>query len=495
LRKWFPKASAFGGSGQSPALLARRLEVVHAGPAWADEACALAFRGRTAFLASMQTTMVPGVPGPTPPLQGTPAGTEQDGAARTGSAAEAPQVRREAGAPVRRSGPGGRRITRLAMGAALSLAGLGATALLVVHVRDAAVPAPPPAPAVPVVAVPVQQRDVPIVLGGLGTVQALNAATIRSQVTGMLQSVDFVEGQQVHRGDTLARIDPRPFQARLTQAEAQLGHDQAQIANVQLNLGRNLPLLSRGFATAQQVADQQSQITQLQATAQSDQAAIDDARTQLGYATLVAPFDGITGVRGIDVGNIIHPADSGGLVSVAQVQPIAVMVTLPSAAIPQVQDALARGAVPAVAYDQSGTGVLDIGQLLVVNNQADPQSGTVQLKALFPNLARRLWPGTFVNVELTTSVAKAALVVPTDAVQQGVDGEFVFVIGADHTVAPSPVQVGQRLRGEAMIAKGLSAGQSVVAQGQYRLAAGTAVVAADPGQVANSSTATSGMLP
>jgi len=477
LRKWFPKASAFGGSGQSPALLARRLEVVHAGPAWADEACALAFRGRTAFLASMQTTMVPGVPGPTPPLQGTPAGTEQDGAARTGSAAEAPQVRREAGAPVRRSGPGGRRITRLAVGAALSLAGLGATALLVVHVRDAAVPAPPPAPAVPVVAVPVQQRDVPIVLGGLGTVQALNAATIRSQVTGMLQSVDFVEGQQVHRGDTLARIDPRPFQARLTQAEAQLGHDQAQIA------------------TAQQVADQQSQITQLQATAQSDQAAIDDARTQLGYATLVAPFDGITGVRGIDVGNIIHPADSGGLVSVAQVQPIAVMVTLPSAAIPQVQDALARGAVPAVAYDQSGTGVLDIGQLLVVNNQADPQSGTVQLKALFPNLARRLWPGTFVNVELTTSVAKAALVVPTDAVQQGVDGEFVFVIGADHTVAPSPVQVGQRLRGEAMIAKGLSAGQSVVAQGQYRLAAGTAVVAADPGQVANSSTATSGMLP
>ncbi len=377
----------------------------------------------------------------------------------------------------------------------LSFAVIAGGAALAMRWMDHPAPAPPPAQAVPVVTVTVQQHDVPIILSGLGTVQALNTATIRSQVTGLLQTVDFTEGQQVRRGDVLAQVDPRPYQARLAQAEAQLSRDQAQLANVETNLNRNLPLLKGGFATDQQVTDQRSQIAQLQSTAKADQAAIDDAQTQLSYTSLTAPFDGITGVRRIDVGNVIHPTDADGLVTMTQVQPIAVLFTLPAADIAPVQDALSAGAVRAVAYDQADTHVLDTGQLLLVNNQADPQSGTVRLKALFPNLRRRLWPGTFVNVELTTSVAKNGLTVPNDAVQMGAQGEFAFVVGADKKVAVRPVQVTQRLRGTALVGKGLNPGETVVAQGQYRLSAGTLVAPSDPSQVPDSSTATAGLLP
>ena len=325
--------------------------------------------------------------------------------------------------------------------------------------------------------------------------QALNTATIRSQVTGLLQTVNFVEGQEVKRGDTLAQIDPRPYQALLAQAQAQMGRDQAQLANTETNLNRNLPLLSKGFATDQQVTDQKSQVSQLQSALKSDEAAVDNAQTQLSYATLTAPFDGVTGVRQIDVGNIIHPTDAQGLVTMTQVQPIAVLMTLPAADIAQVQDALSAGTVKAVAYDQAGKEALDDGQLLLVNNQADPATGTVQLKALFPNLQRRLWPGTFVNVELTTSVAKAALTVPADAVQQGPQGAFIYVVGDGSKADVRPVQTGQQRRGTAIVTTGLKPGETVVVQGQYRLTAGAAVVASKPADVPSSSTATAGLLP
>ena len=384
---------------------------------------------------------------------------------------------------------------RPALKIGFSLAVAAGIAALAVHSITRPPQAAPPAAAVPVVTAPVQQGDVPIILSGLGTVQALNTATIRSQVTGLLQSVDFVEGQEVHRGDTLAQIDPRPLQARLAQAEAQMGRDQAQLANIEVNINRNLPLLSRGFATDQQVTDQRSQAAQIGSAVKSDQAAIDDAQTQLSYATLTAPFDGVTGVRRIDVGNVIHPTDAEGLVTMTQVQPIAVLMTLPAASIAQVQDALASGAVPAVAYDQAGAQVLDTGQLLLVNNQADPQTGTVQLKALFPNLQRRLWPGTFVNIELTTSVAKAALTVPADAVQQGPQGAFIYVVGADGKAEVRPVQAGQQRRDVAVITQGLNPGETVVVQGQYRLTAGVAVVPSKPADVPGSSSATAGLLP
>jgi len=358
-------------------------------------------------------------------------------------------------------------------------------------------PAPAPeAPApVPVVTAPVKQDDVPIILSGLGTVQGLNTVVIRSQVTGLLQSVDFTEGQEVKRGDRLAQVDPRPQQSRLDQALAQLSHDQTQLANLQANLGRNLPLLSKGFATDQQVTDQKSQVSQVQDAIKSDQAIIEDAQTQLSYTSLTAPFDGVTGVRTLDVGNVIHPTDTNGLVTVTQVQPIAVLFILPAKDIPDVQDALSAGTVQAVAYDQAGAKQLDTGKLLLVNNQADPSSGTVQLKALFPNLQRKLWPGTFVNVDLTVRTVPGGLTIPTDAVQRGANGEFAFVVGPDDKVATQQIQVAQRRRGTALVSDGLQPGQSVVTQGQYRLTDGTVVASSKPEQVANQSAATSGLLP
>ncbi len=352
-----------------------------------------------------------------------------------------------------------------------------------------------PPPPVPVVAAAVQQRDVPVILDGLGTVQALNSAVIRTQVAGVLQSVNFVEGQEVRRGDVLAQVDPRPNQAKLDQAQAQLARDQAHHTNAQVNLSRNMPLLDRGFATEQQVTDQKSQVSQTQSTIEADQAAIEDARTQLSYTSLAAPFDGVTGIRALDVGNVIHPADAAGLVTVTQVQPIAIVFTLPAAAIPQVQDALAAGEVAAAAYDQAGTRQLDTGRLLLINNQADPASGTVQLKALFPNAHRQLWPGTFVNVELTVRTVKDGLSVPTDAVQQGAGGEFVYVVGVGEKVSPQPVTVAQRRRGMALVSAGLKPGETVVVQGQYRLVDGTVVTPSQPDQVASSSAASSGLLP
>jgi multidrug efflux system membrane fusion protein len=355
--------------------------------------------------------------------------------------------------------------------------------------------APAVASPVPVVIAPVTQTDVPIVLSGIGTVQALNTAVIRSQVTGLLDSVNFREGQVVKRGDLLAQIDPRTAAAHLAGTQAQLARDTAQLDNIEVNLQRNLPLLTKGFATDQQVTDQKAQIAQLQAAVQSDQAAIDDARATLSYTSLTAPFDGVTGVRTLDVGNIIHPTDAQGVVTVTQVQPISVLFVLPAADIPQVQAALAAGAVTATAFDQSGTRRLDTGQLLLINNQADPTSGTVQLKAQFPNAARQLWPGTFVNVEVTVRTVKDGLTIPTEAIQQGAKGEFVFVIGAGDMVAAQPIEVEQRDRGVALVAHGLKPGQTVVAQGQYRLVDGTQVAAAPPDQVANTTTASAGMLP
>jgi multidrug efflux system membrane fusion protein len=379
---------------------------------------------------------------------------------------------------------------------ALALAAFGAVGFGLhgrtgpVPTREAASPAP-----VPVVTGSVAQHDVPLVLTGIGTVQALNTAAIRSQVTGILESVDFTEGQAVRRGDVLARIDPRVFQAQLDQAQAQLARDQALLANQQTNLGRDEPLLQRGFATDERVTGERAQVAQTQSSLKADQAAIGLARTQLDFATLRAPFDGVTGLRLIDPGNIIRPTDATGIVVLTQVQPISVVFTLPAAEIAAVQAALARGPVQAVAYDPSGTRPLDTGTLLLINNQADANTGTVQLKATFPNADRQLWPGTFVNVAVTTQTVRDALTVPADAVQQNDHGPYVFVVGADRTVSLQPVQVAQRQRGTVLIASGLKAGEIVVVQGQYRLTPGTAVVDAPASAVPNTTTASAGMLP
>jgi multidrug efflux system membrane fusion protein len=362
---------------------------------------------------------------------------------------------------------------------------------------------------IPVIATKVRQHDVPIILTGLGTVTALNTATIHSQITGLLDSVDFREGQSVKKGDLLAQIDPRTYQAQLDQAQATLEHDQAHLKNAQLNLKRYSDLANTDAATQQQLDNQQAAVEELDAQIKSDQAAVENAKALLSYTRLVAPFDGITGIRRLDVGNIIHPptgsaatqsmtADTGGLVVVTQVQPISVIFTLATTDISEVQAAMANGPLQAMAWSQNDKTELDVGQLTVVNNQADPGSGTIQLKAVFPNQERKLWPGTFVNVRLVIATEHNALTVPLDAIQQGPQGSFVFVIGQDNKATVRPVSVRQTFGAEALIEKGLNAGETVVLRGQYRLSPGTLVTPADPndpGAVPNPSTKSAGMLP
>jgi membrane fusion protein, multidrug efflux system len=369
------------------------------------------------------------------------------------------------------------------------------------HHPGAAAPAPPEP--VPVIAATVRQSNFPIVLTGIGNVTALNTATVRSLITEPITKVDFKDGQYVSKGELLAQLDPGTLQAQLDQAEANLARDQAHLENGQINLGRYVPLAKQGFAPQQQVATQQAMIAQEGATIKADQAAIEYAKTELSYTRLVAPFDGVAGIRLLDVGNIIHastsrsfPGEPNALVVVNQVQPISVIFTLAAADIPAVQDALARGAVKAIALGPDDE--LDSGTLAAINNQADPSSGTVTLKAIFPNPHRRLWPGMFVNVRVVTGVQANGLTVPIDAVQQGPQGQFVFVVGRDRKVSMQPVSVRETLNGVALIDKGLRAGETIVARGQYRLTPGAVVALAnpdDPAAVPNPTTASAGLLP
>jgi membrane fusion protein, multidrug efflux system len=355
-------------------------------------------------------------------------------------------------------------------------------------------PAAPTSP-VPVVTAQVLQRDEPIVLSGLGTVEALNTASIQSQVTGVLEEVDFTEGQTVKKGDILAKIDPRLYEAALAQAQGQLAKDTALHAQAESDLARYQKLGTENSIALQQVADQQFLVAQDAAAMVTDQGLIKSDQTQLDYTTLRAPFDGVTGLLQIEIGNLIQPTNTTGIVVLTQVQPIAVVFILPQADIAAVQTAMAKGPVQATVYDQSGSKQLDVGTLLSINNQAMPTSGTVQLKAIFPNEHRQLWPGTFVNVDLTTSVVPNALTIPTNSLQQNDNGQFVYVVGEDKRVSVRPVEVAQRRHGVALISKGLQAGETVVVQGQYRLTPGTLVAATAPSEAPNPSTASSGMLP
>jgi membrane fusion protein, multidrug efflux system len=351
---------------------------------------------------------------------------------------------------------------------------------------------------VPVTAAEVVSNDVPIVLEGLGTVQALYTATIRTQVTGTLEEVDFAEGQNVKRGQVLAKIDPRTYQAQLDQAKAALGRDQAHLANAQLDLAR-YSLLARQHSAPQQQADtQRALVAQDEEIVKVDQAAIEYANTELSYTTITAPFDGITGIRLIDPGNIVHPTDATGIVVLTQVQPITVIFPLPSADIPVAQEALAKGEVKVDAYTADDKTELDQGRLLLIDNQADPTSGTVRLKAIFPNSAEKLWPGAFVNAHIITRVVHDGLTVPLTAVQQGPQGPYVYVIKPDQTVETRPVTTVQSRNNQVLISGGLTAGETVVTAGQYRLTGSTRVAVvkgSEASQVENKSTASEGMLP
>jgi len=393
------------------------------------------------------------------------------------------------------------RKTLLLLGAALLI---GASAG--VYVRHTPAPshaADPKAPSTAVPAVPVtashaHRGDVPIVLEGLGTVTPINTATIHTQVQGTLDSVDFVEGQDVKRGDVLAKIDPRVFEAQVDQAEAALARDQASLKNAQVNLARTQPLAARGFATQQLLDTQDSQVAQSQGTVALDRAALEAAQTQLSYTTIAAPFDGVTGIRRIDPGNIVHSTDATGLVILTQLQPISIIFTLPSTDIPEVQKAIASDEASVDAYDAANTHKLDHGSLMLIDNQVDASTGTVRLKASFPNERKNLWPGSFVNIHLTIAIRHDAVTVPLTAVQQGPSGAFVYVVDANHVVSARDVKAGQSREDKVLVNQGLSGDETVVTAGQYRLKPGTSVEIVPDNRkdvVQNATTASAGMLP
>src|SRR5712691_3529419 len=275
----------------------------------------------------------------------------------------------------------------------------------------AASAAPPAVPTVPVVAGVVASHDVPIYLQGVGTVIAYNTVIVRSQIQGQITKINFTEGQAVHVDDLLALIDPRPYQAQVDQYIANRSRDQAQLTNAQANLDRYTKLGNQGWATPQLVETQKAQVGQLQAAIKADEALIEAAQTQLSYTRLTSPINGVTGIRQVDVGNIIHPTDPNGLVVVTQLEPISVIFTLPESQLPKIQQALAKGPLTVEAYSQDNTIKLDQGKLNFVDNEILQTTGSVRLKAEFPNTAHRLWPGELINVWLLIDTRQNGLTV------------------------------------------------------------------------------------
>jgi multidrug efflux system membrane fusion protein len=337
--------------------------------------------------------------------------------------------------------------------------------------------------AIPVVTAQAEAKDVPIYLDGLGTIQAFYTVTIKPMIDGPLMSVNFKEGQDVHKGDILAQIDPRPYQAALDSATAKKAQDQALLANARLDLVRYQKLVSSNYTSAQQADTQKAVVAQDEALVQQDQAAIDTARTNLSYTTIMAPIDGRTGIRQVDPGNIVHAADTTGIVLVTQLHPISVIFTLPQQNLPAVAQAMASGSVQVLATNQDQAAgaaqVIDTGTLAVLDNQVDPTTGTIKLKATFPNPKDKLWPGGFVNVRLRAEIAKGAIVVPPAAIQRGPQGPYVFTVtdGVAHRVA---VTTGFEDQTDSIVTKGLKAGDTVVMDGASRLSDGSKVSTGAP---------------
>lgn len=335
---------------------------------------------------------------------------------------------------------------------------------------------------VPVIAGTVERKDVPIYLEGLGTVQAFNTVTIRSRVDGQIMRIGFVEGQEVRPGDLLAQIDPAPFQAQLDQDTAKKAQDEAQLQVAKLTLQRDGQLLAGKILAQQDYDTQSATVDQLQAAVNADQAAIDNARVQLAYTTITSPLEGRTGLRLVDQGNIVHATDANGLVVVTQLRPISVVFTLPEQNLAAIQEHLsAGGALTTYAVGRDDHTVLGEGKLQVIDNQIDTTTGTIRLKATFPNDDQRLWPGQFVNVRLLLETRRGGTVVPGSVVQRGPDGAFAFVLSNDVAVVRA-IKVAQIDQGQALIQSGLEPGERVVVDGQYKLQPGAKVKVAGPTQ-------------
>ena len=348
--------------------------------------------------------------------------------------------------------------------------------------------AAPSADPVPVLAATARATDVPVYLEGVGTARALNTVTVRPQVDGKLINISFIEGQEVPKGFVLAKIDPTTYQAQYDQAVATKAKNEAQLANARLDLERYNRLAQTNAINKQQVDTQRALVAQLEAQVNSDQAAIDNMRAVLSYTEITAPIAGRTGIRLVDEGNLVRAADAVGIVVITQVRPIAVFFSLPQQQLPELNRGMGEGPLPVEAFAPDGKTALDKGKVLVIDNQVDQTTGTVKLKAEFPNANLQLWPGQFVNIRVLVDMLRQVVVVPTAAVQRGPNGTFVYVVKADDTVTVRRIAVRQQNDVQTVIARGLEVGERVVTTGFARLTEGTTVVAAsaeEAGQVAS----------
>ena len=353
------------------------------------------------------------------------------------------------------------------------------------HGSGAAPTARPPdaqARPVPVAVATVARRDVPVFLEGLGNVAAFKTVTVKSQVDGRLDQVLFREGQVVRRGQVLAQIDPRPFEIQLHQAEGALARDQAQLKNARINVERDKQLVAQRLVAQQQLDADVALVGQVEGAVQIDKAAIETARLNLDYARITSPLDGVTGIRLVDPGNIIHASDPNGVVVITQLDPIAVLFTLPQDQLTPVSEQLAHGSLPVDAYSRDGSTLLGSGELVLIDNQINQATSTIRLKAIVPNPRRQLWPNQFVNVRLRLTTRAGALVMPATAVQRGPSGTFVYVVGGDMTAAPRPVDVGATQGDLAIVSRGVQEGERVVVDGQNQLRPGSRVVVREQGK-------------
>jgi multidrug efflux system membrane fusion protein len=339
---------------------------------------------------------------------------------------------------------------------------------------DAATVHAAPAP-VPVTVTRAELKDVPVYLDGIGTVQAFNTVQVRAQANGVLMALPAHEGQEVQKGQVVAEIDQAPYKAALDRAIAQRAEDVALLQGAQLDLQRFASLAKNSYAPVQQVDDQRATVFKEQAAIEADNAMIETAQINLGYCTIRAPFTGRVSLYRVDVGNLIQANGATGIISIDQDKPIAVVFTLPEDQLQQVQDARAKGALTVVVIDNETAKPMATGTLMTPNNSIDTTTGTISLKASFPNDDDHLWPGQFVNARLQVETLHNTVTIPTIAVQHGPDGLYVFKVKADDTVAQTPVQVGYEDNGSTVITKGVAGNDTVVVTGQSRLAPGTKV--------------------
>jgi multidrug efflux system membrane fusion protein len=330
-------------------------------------------------------------------------------------------------------------------------------------------------PGIPVTPGTVTAQDVPVFLHGIGTVQAYNMVGVKSRVDGQIVKIDFNEGQEIKQGDPLIQIDPRPYQAQLEQAQAAKQKDEAQLAGAQLDLQRYQKLLGTGYQTQQSYDNQKALVAQLQAAINGDEAQIDTANLNLSYAKIRAPIGGRLGARLVDTGNLVRASDGTALVTIAQLKPIFVSFTLPQDQAHKVRDRQAVAPLEVQAYGDDNKTQLATGELTLIDNTIDQATGTIRLKATFANADERLWPGEFVNVRVIINMRKGVPTVPAQTVQEGPNGHYAYVIRKDDTVERRPVEVAAVQGGLAVIAKGLSPGEKVVVDGQYRLTEGARV--------------------